>query len=289
MNRQPQQIVLPSVADMGVLIGRNMVHFAKRHKVISGSYIFGILFLILVGSGSKLTYDQSRQYGKIMNTVDLDAEFRASNNFAQATHAYRATKGWFTCDSLCQRNKDRMQRAEYELNQVRQVGNAKVSHAKSIAGIFSEVGVDEVKESFWSYFQGGKDFAKRQSMWDMMFMGIRTMSRDESTMEYVLKVLIQVLINFSMGLLFALVFFIVGLWSIVRSYQPNPISAMLFFMGASCAAFAFVTTYLFAIYGAAAGGVYGLAKVAEANMRIDQGGGRGRGRRQNVHNRPHYD
>eukprot|EP01083_Nonionella_stella_P314914 1136109_1 len=92
------------------------------------------------------------------------------------------------------------------------------------------------------------------------------MSRDESTMEYVMKVLIQVLINFSMGLLMALAFFIFGLWSVVKSYQPNPLTAVAFFIGASCAAFAFVTTYLFAIFGAAAGGVYGMAKVVESNV-----------------------
>ncbi len=116
------------------------------------------------------------------------------------------------------------------------------------------------------------------------FMGMRKMSRDESTMEYAMKVLIQVLINFSMGLVMALAFFVFGLWSIVRSYQPNPLTAVAFFIGASCAAFAFVSTYLLAIYGAAAGGVYGLAKVVESNARLEQGR-----RRQNVGYHPHQN
>ncbi len=115
-------------------------------------------------------------------------------------------------------------------------------------------------------------------------MGMRKMSRDESTMEYVIKVLIQVLINFSMGLVMALAFFVFGLWSIVRSYQPNPLTAVAFFIGASCAAFAFVSTYLLAIYGAAAGGVYGLAKVVESNARLEQGR-----RHQNVGYHPHQN
>jgi len=117
-----------------------------------------------------------------------------------------------------------------------------------------------------------KAFAKRQSMWDAMFMGIRTVARgrDESMMEYMLKLLIQVLINFSMGLLMALVTFVIGLWSIVKSYQPNPLTALIFFVGAACAAFAFVATYLFLLYGAAAGTVYGVAKVAESQLRIEQ-------------------
>ena len=103
-----------------------------------------------------------------MNSIDLNAEFKASNRYAQVSQAYRATKGWFSCDSLCQRNKGRMQQTQRVLDEIRNEGYARMSDAKSVAGIFSEVGVDEVKESFWQYFGAGKAFAKKQSMWDMM-------------------------------------------------------------------------------------------------------------------------
>ena len=106
------------------------------------------------------------------------------------------------------------------------------------------------------------------------------------------KVLLQVLINFSIGLLMALVTFVLGLWSIVKSYQPNPLTALIFFVGASCAAFAFVSTYLLFMYGAAAGTVYRVAKVAESQLRLDQQHG---GRNNNnftakavPRQRPHY-
>jgi hypothetical protein len=100
--------------------------------------------------------------------------------------------------------------------------------------------------------------------------------------EYLLKLLIQILINFSMGMIMALITFIWGLWGIIRTYQPNPITGVVYFVTATCAAFAFVSTYLFMIYGAAAGGVYGMAKLAEANLRLENGGGGGGGRR-NIH------
>jgi len=170
MNRQNpnQQIALPSVADMGTLVVKGITSFAKKHKVISSGYILGILFLLLVGSGTKLTFDQSKQYNSIMNTIDLNAEFEASNRYAQANQAYRATKGWFSCDSLCQRNKKRMEQTERVLGEIRNEGYARMSDAKSVAGLFSEVGVDEVKDSFWKYFASGKAYAKRQSMYDML-------------------------------------------------------------------------------------------------------------------------
>ena len=108
-------------------------------------------------------------------------------------------------------------------------------------------------------------------------MGMRSMSRDESWIEYAIKMLLQVLINFSIGMIGAFFVFVFGLWGIVKSYQANPITAAIFFLGCTCAAFAFVASYLFAIFSAAAGGLYGFAKVVETNMRI-QNGGDGRGR-----------
>lgn len=194
-----------------------------------------------------------------------------------------------------------MERRKYAWDEIKAEGNARMSDAKSVAGLFSEVGVGEVTDSFWQYFASGKQFAKRQSMWDAMFMGFRSMGRDESMVEYMLKMLMQVLINFSMGLIMALVIFIFGLWKIIQTYQPSPLTALFFFVTATCAAFAFVSTYLFALYGAAAGGVYGMVKMAETNRRIEGGGGRrniqgGRVNRSgggqnpwgNHQNRPHY-
>lgn len=291
-NRRQQQIVLPDPADMGSIILHQAAGFARRNKVISGSYIFGIFVLLLAGSGTRLSMDQRRDYNALMDTIDLQAEFEASNRFAQANQAYRATKGWFSCDSMCQRNKQRMDTAKYELDLVRAEGQARMSDAKAVAGIFSEVGVGEVKDRFWSTFYSGQQFAKRQSMWDAMFIGMRAMGRDENMMQYAMRVLMKVLINFSMGLIMALVFFIFGLWSIVRDYQANPVVAVFFFIAASCAAFAFVMSYLMAMFGAAAGGVYGLAKAAESQQRLQQQQQGGRQQQQQQYmrqQRPHYD
>jgi ABC-type multidrug transport system fused ATPase/permease subunit len=281
-----REIALPNASDVGTLALSTVTSFARRHKLISGSYLFGLLVMIMMGSGTKLTMEQAKKYDHIMSTIDLNAEFQASQRYYQANQAYQASKGWFTCDSLCMRNKNRMLQHKAVLDDLRKEGNARMSDAKAVAGLFSEVGVLETKDAFWQYFYQGKQFAKRQSMWDAMFIGIRHMGRDESMIEYGLRVLMQVLVNFSMGLLMALVIFIFGLWGIVKSYQPNPIVAVLFFLSAACAAFAFVTTYLMAIYAAAAGGLYGVAKLAETQARLNNGQAQPP---RHVHNRPHYE
>ena len=157
-----RQIVLPEPGDLGQMIVRGATTFARRHKVISGSYLLGIVVLLMFSSGAKLTYDQRREYNHIMSTIDLQAEYDASTEYWRTEQAYRASKGWFTCDSLCQRNKQRMEDAKYRLDRIRDEGQARMSDAKAVAGLFSEIGVGEVQDSFWSYFASGKQFAKRQ-------------------------------------------------------------------------------------------------------------------------------
>mmetsp|Transcript_9895 Transcript_9895/g.13059 ORF Transcript_9895/g.13059 Transcript_9895/m.13059 type:complete len:295 (-) Transcript_9895:77-961(-) len=294
MNRQQQIVRLPEPAQMGQLIVQGVTSFARRNKVLTGFYIFGWIFLLFVGAGTQLTLEQRQQYNRIMNSIDLQAEYDASADYWQARQVFHASRGWFwSCnDRYCQRNKALFEEAERTLNDIRAEGAARMSDAKKTAGILSQVGVGEIKDSFWQYLYQGKQFAKRQSMWDALFIGIRQMSRgrDETWIEFGLKVLMNVLINFTMGLFMSLLFFIIGLWSIVTSYQPNPLMAVLVFGGAAAAGFAYVSTYLFAIYGAAAGGVYGLLKVVETSARQNLEGQRG-GQPQRVNNyqRPHYD
>ena len=114
------------------------------------------------------------------------------------------------------------------------------------------------------------------------------LNRDESFVEFALKMMMQVLINFSMGLVMAFFIFTFGLWSIVRSYQPNPITAVVYFVSAVCAAFAFVSSYLLMLYGAAAGTIYGAAKLAESQRRLEGGGGGYRQQRVQYGGRPHW-
>jgi len=296
MNRNQQQQII-NADDLGTLALSTATSFAKRHKVLTTSYLYGLttlLLILLMGGGTKLTIDQKRQYNRIMNTIDLQAEYNAADRYHAAYANYYQSKGWLSCDAHCQHYKSIMDKRKFEWDEIKAEGNARMSDAKNVAGLFSEVGVGEVTDSFWEYFASGKRFAKRQSWWDAIFIGFRSMGRDEHFSEYVLRMLMQVLINFSMGLLMALVIFIFGLWNIIQTYQPNPITALVFFVTAVCAAFAFVSTYLLTLYGAAAGGLYGMVKMAESSGRLENGrrGGGGRinaqGYRMPRNHRPHY-
>lgn len=294
-NRQRQlAVVLPEPAQVGALVVQGVTQFTRRHPYISTSYLMGWLLIVLsITTVSQLTVAQQTEYNAIMDTVNIQAEYDASQHYWRDKQAYAGAKGWFSCDSSCQRLKTRMNTSHTTLQAIRREGRARMSDAAAVAGMWSTVGMDELKDSFWGYFQQGKQFAKRQTGWDIMFMGMRSMTRgrDESWIEFGLKVLLQVLLNFSMGLCMAFIMFVIGLWAIVKSYQPNPFMAVVFFLAAATAAFSFVATYLMAVYGAAAASVYGVLKLAETSARaqLANGGGGGQGQQRVGYNRPHND
>jgi hypothetical protein len=282
---------LPEVNEVGSIVLTGVRAFAKRYKYVTAWYLLGLIVLCILaitgGKGRSLTAQEQREYNYIMNTIDLQAEYDAVDAYWEASNRYHATKGWFTCDGLCQRHKKSMKIAEQKLNAIRAEGNARMSDAKAVAGLFSDVAFTEMTESFWQYLNAGKRFAKRQTSWDVMWMMMRgiTRGRDESWMEYAFKILLHILINFSMGLMSALVFFVFGLWNILRSYQPNPIVAIIVFIGAASAATSFVLTYILGMWGAAATGIYGVAKLAENSVRAQIAEDQRRQRLQ----RPHHE
>lgn len=84
---------------------------------------------------------------------------------------FRGSKGWFTCDKRCQLYKIDYDIANNELKYQQSEEQRIIADAKSNVGIFSSFGVEEARDMFWRRFSDGKNFAKRQTMWDAMFMG----------------------------------------------------------------------------------------------------------------------
>jgi len=103
MNQNNNEIVTAN--DIGTLALSSIKNFSKRHKVIATSYLWGLTTLLLIailGGGTKLTFDQQRQYDRIMNTIDLQAEYSAASAYHSAYSNYYHSKGWLSCDAHCQ-------------------------------------------------------------------------------------------------------------------------------------------------------------------------------------------
>ena len=97
--------------------------------------------------------------------------------------------------------------------------------------------------------------------------------------------------NFSMGLCLTFGMFIFGLWTIITSYRAGLIEGLIFFFFASAAGFATVMTIFGGMSAGLVGGGFAVAKIAEANMRLQGEGGEGRGgRQQHIRNgHAHYE
>ena len=93
------------------------------------------------------------------------------------------------------------------------------SEAKASVGIWSQYGIDEVRERFWRAYQDGKDFAKRMTFWDVLLgVGGR---RDEELYVTMLRYLGQIMMNFTIGLISALVSFAISLAYMLWEYKVH--------------------------------------------------------------------
>ena len=262
----------PAAADMPDLslsrVMKGAGHFVKEHKTISTTYLLGIL-LLLFGTGLKVTEQQAKSYDDVIATIDYAEQEQAYTDLYQAKQQYNARAGWFgSCNSRCMPYKQRMQAAQARFDALKHDEAAVTSQAKQQVGIMSEYGVQETRDLFWGTFAGGKEFAKRQSWWDLLFTGLRW-GKDEELFSVVLRWLIQLLFNFTLGMIGALAAFVWQLWGLIKSYAPDPATGMLYFALATVAATACVATYLVALYATAAGSVAVVAKaIVDHNHRI---------------------
>jgi len=89
----------------------------------------------------------------------------------------------------------------------------------------------------------GQSFAKRQTMWDTLFMSIGSIGRDEKLASYLLRLVMSFLFNFTIGIFGAVVAFIFNLFSLIQSFRANIFSGAVFFILSSIAAISFAMTW----------------------------------------------
>lgn len=248
------------------------VQTVKKYPVPSALYVIGLL-LCLFFNGWSVTESQYRDYDNSISTIDHSKLDDLGAQLRLAHTNYYNTKGWFSCDSTCQTYKRRVDELSREHQQLKAQYAEHVSSAKSKLGLFSAFGIDETRDLFWSRFTQGKEFATRQSKWDALFIGLRSMGRDETMVSYILRVLMQVLMNFTIGMIGTVISFIWSLYALIQSYKANILVALTFFAFASLAALAFAMTWLIGMYLTAAGTVYVGARLIAANMRLEDGPG----------------
>lgn len=258
------------------------VRWVKRNPVPVGSYLVG-LALCLFFSGLSLSQTQAEAFREDLQRIDYGALEDARYEMQVAYRDYYNSKGYFfRCDDECQWRKKVHQQAEATYNRLKAEETAQISDAKSKLGVFSEVGVQEARDLFWQRFEAGKGVAKRQTKFDAIFYGFRAMTRDENILSYIFSMILNILFNFTMGIIMTVVTFIFSVVGVIRSYQTSILSGLVFFAGAALAAGAFAMTWLIILYLGTATTVYAATKLIAANMRIENGAGRQQPRTHNI-------
>ncbi|CAM9230078.1 unnamed protein product [Phaeothamnion confervicola] len=287
----------PSAADAFALaIVRGSKSFVVNHPVLSFSWVLGLV-LSLLATGFTPPPEALNTYNKKLDDLEGWSEslVKAEEHMWRTEMTYRRSKGWFSCDQLCRMNKKDYELARSHFQQLNTEYTAGIRDAKSHLGVFSDHGVGQAKDLFWSRLAGGRDFAKRATFYSAirsaLFVGMR---RDQSLSEYLLQLFFNFIVNLTMGLIGALVTFLFSIWSVIWEYQPDPISATAFFLACALGAFSVVATWLLGLCAVTAGGVYGVVKAAEVS-RLEaerngggHGGGGGAGRPPPTR-RIHYD
>lgn len=265
----------------------------KKNPIKVGLYMLGLLLCIFF-QGLKITPGQREEFYQELSKIDSIRLETVETAMYDALYHYNQHRWNFilfekcsTPDCLYWKSEYYSRKAEFDL--VKAEETQKLSNAKAKLGIFSEYGIDETRITFQNSFSLGKRIAKRQSQWDFFFYMISSFgnpNRDENILAYLLKIIVTILFNFTMGMFIAVVNFMIALVGLLRSFQVNLFTGLFFFAMASLAAISYVLTWLIGLYCLTAGGVYVGVKLIAANMRLEDG--QGGGRRQNIHYEERY-
>lgn len=173
VNREAVIVSPGEAASAAVIVLAKRIAFkAKEYpKTVS---LWGLgLAVSLLATGFSVSQEMAASYETDMARADMSVPIaKAAQKLAQLENQYYYSRGWFSCDQHCQELQTSTEHARRRLENLRKEEAAAMSNIKSRLGVFSEYGVAETREHFWHSFAGGQSFGKRQSMWDLLFVGL---------------------------------------------------------------------------------------------------------------------
>ena len=127
------------------------------------------------------------------------------HEYADASQAVRAAKTWWVYPSteekrLYDLEVENANKVKVRLDELVRERDEVVSEAKKSVGLFSSFGVSETRNLFWDSFESGKAWARRMTMYDVLFVGIRATSRrdDGGIVGFLLQVCVFCLSSLSL-------------------------------------------------------------------------------------------
>ncbi|CAK0894929.1 unnamed protein product, partial [Prorocentrum cordatum] len=152
--------------DFGGLAVSTAKSVVKNRPVSVSLWALGLL-LAAFANGFAVSKDTQERYEitlRAAEKVDRKELNEAMIEMSHAERRYYNSKGWFSCDRTCERNRDSYNMATSRMQQVKGKRDQIMSEARSEVGIWSTFGVAEVRAAFWSAWQSGKDWAARDNV-----------------------------------------------------------------------------------------------------------------------------
>jgi len=248
------------------------------------SWLFGLFLMNYASAPYTPPDDDIFRYDELQAKADTMTEAQeAERAYVHAYHEMNNANGWFLGAEgkrvLALRTADfEKKKAIYmKLNAERQ---SLRQEANSVVGIWSQYGLDATRKGFWEAYEKGKDFAKRMTWWDAMFLAIGGGGRDRDThvLVIILQFVLRIAMNFTLGFIYSFFNFSYNLFYIIADFAPDPASAVTYYFLGVLAAFSMVMSVIIAMYGTIAtvviGGGYALAQNAalEEQRRRELGG-----------------
>ena len=240
--RQDLRRANPLDVNLGAIALSGAEYVARKHPIKLSLNFLG-LFLLFFAVGLAPSEQAWSESAALMPT---NADLRKENEAEQLAYAaraqYRASSGWFTCDGECPKLRAASEQADARWKMAKDKNAEGNSLAKQKLGLFSSSGVAETKNLFWRTFAGGQAYAKRATLWDALFAGMRAMGRDEALANFLIQMFFRLLMNVTVGIFSGCLQFIFMVPSIIASYRADWVSAILFFFMCACAATSFFVT-----------------------------------------------
>jgi len=266
------------------LATKETIRFVKRRPVAVSLYLVGLLAAGL-GTGFVASEAATRVYYDGLehaNHVTRKDLARAQQELRYADQQYYDAKGWFwQCDNHCMQMYDRYLQAKGKVDHIQYERDELLKKARQEVGVWSTIGVSEVRKQFWHVWEQAKTEAKRWTMIDGFFMAVG--GREEKLATVIFKLILQYLINITIAFMLAFIRFMFAVYYLITGYGESFASGFLFFALVLIAGLSVIVSFVGAMYGAVGAGAYVLQQ-QEARRRLHGGGAQ----RQRVRG-DHYD
>lgn len=241
----------------------------KRPRVVGLAFLwlFGLASVFLFPAPHRISDQSLTRYEGILKEADKDSPLRADaqHRLMEAQLHVADAKHWFWWFNTEQRSIVRKQQkleaaAAERLAGLQREQARLLSDAKSELGLWSEFGVDEGRRLFWKSFQQGKVFGRQQTFWDAIMIALSGQERNLAGT--VIQLICSAVVNFTLGVVVSVFFFLFKLPSLLMSYQAGLFSGTAFFFVAAVGALSVIAGFVVLLWGAGAGAVYTAATIA---------------------------